>query len=71
VGKKADLLVVSENPLANFKLLYGTGHYRLMDDGKPGRERGLRYTIKDGIVYDVNELLEDVRNIVAAAKADQ
>ncbi len=71
VGKKADLLVVSENPLANFKLLYGTGHYRLMDDGKPGRERGLRYTIKDGIVYDVNELLEDVRHIVAAAKADQ
>ncbi len=70
VGKKADLLVVSENPLANFKLLYGTGHYRLLEDGTPGHVHGLRYTIKDGIVYASDELLEDVRNIVAAAKAE-
>ena len=70
VGKKADLVVVSENPLRNFKLLYGSGHYRLLDDGTPGYVRGLRYTIKDGIVYDSDKLLQDVRNIVAAAKAE-
>lgn len=69
VGKKADLLVSRENPIANFKLLYGTGHYRLMDDGQPGRVRGIRYTIKDGVVFDVDELLSDVRDIVAEAKA--
>ena len=28
-GKKADLLVIDENPLLNFKVLYGTGHMRL------------------------------------------
>jgi len=70
VGKKADLAVVSENPLRNFKLLYGSGHYRLLDDGTPGYVRGLRYTIKDGIIYDTEKLLQDVRNIVAAAKAE-
>jgi hypothetical protein len=28
-GKLADLVVVAENPLANLKVLYGTGHIRL------------------------------------------
>ena len=28
-GKLADLVVVAENPLANFKVLYGTGFFRL------------------------------------------
>ncbi len=68
IGKKADLVVIRENPIANFKLLYGIGHYRLLDDGKPGRVRGIRYTIKDGVVFDVDELLGDVRQIVADAK---
>ncbi len=68
IGKKADLVVVRENPIANFKLLYGTGHYRLLDNGKPGRVQGIRYTIKDGMLFDVDELLSDVRQIVADAK---
>ncbi|GAB4118156.1 MAG: amidohydrolase family protein [Wenzhouxiangellaceae bacterium] len=70
VGKKADLVVVTENPLRNFKLLYGTGHYRLREDGTPGYVRGLRYTIKDGIVYAADELLQDVRDLVTAAKTE-
>jgi imidazolonepropionase-like amidohydrolase len=70
VGKRADLVLVGENPLANFKVLYGTGHFRLDDaTGQPTRTRGIRYTIKDGIVYDAGELLADVRRIVAEAKA--
>ncbi|HET9482633.1 MAG TPA: amidohydrolase family protein [Xanthomonadales bacterium] len=68
-GKLADLVVVSENPLANLKVLYGTGHIRLGDDGRLARVGGVRYTIKDGIVYDAKALLADVRRIVADAKA--
>lgn len=70
VGKLADLVVVDENPLANFKVLYGTGHFKLGDDNKPTRVGGVKYTIKDGIVYDAKELLGDVRKIVRDAKAE-
>ena len=68
-GKLADLAVVAENPLANFKVLYGTGHIRLGPDGKPHRVGGVEYTIKDGIVYDAKQLLADVRKMVAEDKA--
>ncbi len=68
VGKLADLVVVKENPLQNFKVLYGTGHFKLGDDNQPMRTQGIRYTIKDGIVYNVPELLSDVREMVKKAK---
>jgi len=71
VGKLADLVVVEENPVANFKVLYGTGHFKLGDDNKPERVGGVKYTIKDGIVFDAKELLSDVREIVRRAKAEE
>jgi cytosine/adenosine deaminase-related metal-dependent hydrolase len=71
VGKLADLIVVHENPLANFKVLYGTGHFKLDEDNQPGRSKGIRYTIKDGIIYDAKALLKDVRGIVERAKSEQ
>lgn len=67
-GKLADLVVTEYNPLENFKVLYGTGHFRLDDDGQPARVGGVRYTIKDGIVYDARELLSDVREMVQDAR---
>jgi hypothetical protein len=68
-GKKADLIVVDENPLLNFKVLYGTGHMRLNGaTGQTERIKALRYTIKDGIVYDAQQLLADVRDMVAREK---
>ena len=67
-GKLADLAVLDENPLANLKVLYGTGHIRLGDDGKAQRVGGVKYTIKDGIVFDSRRLLADVRGMVAADK---
>ncbi len=74
IGKKADLVIVDENPLANFKLLYGTGHQRLNPDtGQPERIGGVRYSIRDGIVFDAPKMLEQVRAIVArdwAAEAE-
>jgi imidazolonepropionase-like amidohydrolase len=69
-GKLADLVVTEFNPLENFKVLYGTGHFRLNDDNQPVRVGGVRYTIKDGIVYDARELLADVREIVLEARAE-
>lgn len=69
-GKLADLVITAENPLANFKVLYGTGHFKLGADNQPTRVGGVRYTIKDGIVYDAQELLADVRRIVSEAKAE-
>lgn len=69
VGKLADLVIVPENPLANFKTLYGTGHLRLNRDSNVlERVGGVRWTIKDGIVYDAHKLLEDVEAMVAAQK---
>lgn len=68
IGKKADMVVVAENPLQNFKVLYGTKHYKLNDANQPTRVGGVKYTIKDGIVYDAQKLLADVRKIVAEAK---
>jgi hypothetical protein len=70
-GKAADLVVLAENPLANLKVLYGTGHLRLGPDGTLQRVGGVRFTIKDGIVYDAAALLEDVRRIVEQAKKDR
>lgn len=68
-GMLADLVLVEENPLANFKVLYGTGAIRLNDQtGRVERAGGIRYVVKDGIVYDAKKLLEDVEKIVAEKK---
>lgn len=69
IGKKADLVIIDKNPLRNFKVLYGTGHYQLDENNQPTRTGGVKYTVKDGIVYDAKKLLEDVRKMVDAAKA--
>jgi cytosine/adenosine deaminase-related metal-dependent hydrolase len=68
-GKLADLVIAPENPLANFKVLYGTGALRLNDQtNQVERVGGIKYTIKDGVIYDAKKLLGDVERIVEAAK---
>ena len=65
VGKRADLLVHDRNPLDDFKLLYATGAWRLDDrTGQAQWERCLQQTICAGMVYQVDELLADVRALV-------
>jgi len=68
-GKLADFVVVEENPLRNLKVLYGTGAIKLDEANQPTRVGGVKYTIKDGIVYDARKLLADVRAMVARAKS--
>jgi hypothetical protein len=68
-GMLADLLIVDQNPLKNLKVLYGTGALRLNDDtGKPEWVGGIRYTVKDGVVYDAKKLLADVAGMVEKQK---
>jgi hypothetical protein len=71
-GRKADLVVVNGNPLANLKLLFGTGTIKLNDaTGKAERIGGIVYTIKDGIIYDARKLRAEVRDMVARQKAER
>jgi predicted amidohydrolase YtcJ len=70
-GKLADLVVVEENPLADLKVLYGTGTIRLTDDNRVIRAGGVRYTVKDGLIYDAKQLLADVREMVRRAKEEE
>lgn len=69
VGKLADLVVIDENPLQNLQVLYGVGAIKLNADNKAVRVGGVRYTIKDGIVYDAKKLLADVKKMVDDEKA--
>lgn len=68
VGKLADMILVEENPLMNLKVLYGTGAIKLNENNEVVRVGGVKYTIKDGVVYDAKKLLQDVREMVAAEK---
>jgi len=68
-GLLADMVIVDQNPLKNLKVLYGTGALRLNDQtGKPEWIGGIKYTIKDGIVYDAKKLLADVAAMVEKQK---
>ncbi|MGF1461988.1 MAG: amidohydrolase family protein [Maricaulaceae bacterium] len=70
IGKTADLIIVSENPLHNLKTLYGIGAPRLNDQtGAFERVGGVKTVIKDGVVFDPQALLADVAAMVAASKA--
>ncbi len=71
VGKLADFVIVDQNPLANLKVLYGTGAIHLNDKNEVERVGGVTYTVKDGVVYDAKKLLADVRKMVADAKAKE
>ncbi|MBI2834403.1 MAG: amidohydrolase family protein [Acidobacteria bacterium] len=71
-GKTADLVLIDENPLANFKVLYGTGAQRYdAATRKTNRVGGVKYTIKDGIIYDAKALLKEVAQMVDQAKRKQ
>ncbi len=71
VGKLADMVLVDANPMANLKVLYGTGAILVDAQNEVQRHGGIVYTIKDGIVFDAKQLLKDVEEMVNAAKADE
>ena len=69
IGKLADFVIIDENPLVNLKVLYGTGAVKLTKENQVIRAGGIKYTIKDGIIYDAKKLLADVKNMVKVEKA--
>lgn len=70
IGKLADFVILEENPIENLKVLYGTGAIKLTADNKVVRVGGVKYTVKDGIIYDSKALLKDVEIMVDKAKLD-
>jgi adenine deaminase len=71
-GLLADLILVDQNPLENLKVLYATGAVRLNDrTGRVERVGGIKFTIKDGIVYDTKKLLEDIAAMVEKQKRER
>ncbi len=68
VGKLADFVIVDQNPIQNLKVLYGTGAITLTAQNEIKRLGGVKYTIKDGIIFDAKSLLKDVRDMVVEAK---
>ena len=71
IGKLADIIIIDANPLKNLQVLYGTGAIHLNQDGNASRIGGVKYTIKDGVVYDAKQLLKDVKVMVDKAKAKE
>ena len=68
-GLLADMVIVDQNPLQNFKVLYGNGAVRLNDTtGRAERVGGIKYTIKNGVVYDAKKLMDDVAAMVTKQK---
>jgi len=71
IGKLADFVIVEENPLQNLKVLYGTGAIKLTESNKVVRVGGVKYTIKDGVIYDATKLLLDVKQMVDTQKEEK
>ncbi len=62
VGCVADLAIVNGNPVDNLKVLYGLGYgfYGITDRREQWKRAGVRWTIKEGVVYDAPALLREV-----------
>lgn len=67
-GLAADLVVVHGNPLHNLKV-YLPGGTSTYVDGRSVPSEGIRWTIKNGIVYHAPTLLAEVRALVADRRA--
>ena len=69
-GFLADLILIDESPLANLKYLYPTGVLDIKD-GRDVVRGGIKWTLKDGLVYSTPTLMREVRDMVDKARAAQ
>lgn len=66
------MVIVDQNPLENLKVFYGTGWMKLNDvTGKVERVGGIKYVVKDGIIYEPSKLLADVAAMVEKQKKER
>lgn len=66
-GFTADLLIVNGNPLHNLRFLYAFGAMD-SEDGQIVRKGGIRWTIKEGVVFDNKQLIKEVLDMVSESK---
>jgi imidazolonepropionase-like amidohydrolase len=69
-GFLADLILIDENPLANLKYLYPTGVLDIKD-GKDVIRGGIKWILKDGLVYSTPTLMREVRDMVSQARLER
>lgn len=69
-GFLADLILVEGNPLENLKYLYPTG-VTVVEEGEVKTKGGVKWTIKDGIVYDAVQMRDEVKQMVEQARKKQ
>lgn len=69
LGGKADLAIVNGNPLHNFKVMYGTGLRHYTYDEKVVKKGGVKWTIKNGVVFNNAHLLNEVAEYVSKEKS--
>jgi len=62
---------LKKTPLENFKSLYGTGAIKLNENNEVVRVGGVKYTIKDGVIYDAKRLLGEVKEMVDKKKKEE
>ena len=67
-GYTADLAIVDGNPLENLRYLYAFGALDVDEEGEMIRRGGVRWTIKEGVVFDNAQLIEEVLRMVAESK---
>ncbi len=69
-GYLADLAIVDGNPLDNLKVMYGGGREVFSEDRTAkARRGGVKWTIRDGVVFDAQALLREVEEYVTEQKA--
>ena len=68
-GYIADILVVDGSPAENFRYLYPFGAIMMDPESKQMyRSGGIVHTIKDGVVFENDNLMREVERIVAESK---
>ncbi|MDH5588659.1 MAG: amidohydrolase family protein [Gemmatimonadota bacterium] len=67
-GYTADLAIVDGNPLENLRYLYAFGALTVDGHGRMVRRGGVRWTIKEGVIFDNALLVEEVLRMVAESK---
>ena len=70
-GAPADLAIIDGNPLDNFKVMYGTGINLYSNDGTTiSHGGGVKWAIKNGVLFDCKGLLNDVEEYVKSQRLE-
>jgi hypothetical protein len=71
VGCAADIAIVNGNPIDNLKVMYGRGYgfFGTLPRAQLSKHGGVKWTIKDGVVFDAQALLREAEWYVQQERA--